>query len=244
MKKIVIFSIILSIFGFKNVYGIGYGIPKSENHERPYPGNEINSIIDGINNYYIGNDNKKIYLTFDMGYENGYTLDILETLKSENINACFFITGHYLKSNVDLVKKMFDENHIVANHTLHHKNLTKLSDLEIIEEVKNLENECLNLTGYKMSNYVRPPAGVFDKRVLEVLNNKGYKNIFWSLAYVDWKIDEQKGKEYAYNNVISRIHNGAIILMHGVSKDNNDALKDIIVELKKQGYIFSSLDEL
>lgn len=226
------------------IEAIGFGIVKPKNHERPYPGKEIAEMLNGDMNYYIGKDNKNIYLTFDMGYENNMTSDILDTLKKENVKACFFVTGHYVRENKDLLMRMINEGHIIANHTNKHKDLTKLSEEEILKEVRDLEDMFKEATNSSLSSYVRPPEGKFDERVLKVLNDKGYKNVLWSLAYVDWKINEQKGKENAYKNIVDYIHNGAIILLHGVSSDNRDALEDIIKELKEQGYNFSSLDEL
>lgn len=248
MKK-VIFFVTLTVLFFLTIPSFAattfeFGIAKSKNNERPYPGSMINNILNDTNSYYIGKDNKDIYLTFDCGYENGYTSSILDTLKSTNTPATFFITGHYLKSRTELVKRMADEGHIVGNHTYHHYSFNKISNDKILEEVISLEEEYKKLTGYTMPKFVRPPMGHASDNSLKMLSKNGFINVFWSLAYVDWNKDKFNGKDYAYSNVLDRIHNGAIILMHAVSRDNSEALKDIICDLKMKGYNFKSLYEL
>lgn len=221
-----------------------YGIPKGKNHNRPNPGNMITNILEDTNSYYIGEDKKEIYLTFDCGYENGHTAKILDTLKVTNTKASFFITGHYLDSALDLVKRMNDEGHVVGNHTIHHYSFNKIDNNKIIEEVEGLEKKYKERIGSDMSKFVRPPKGHASRETLEMLDKMGYTNVFWSLAYVDWYKDRVKGKAYAYNNIVDKIHNGAIVLLHNVSKDNADALYDIINKLKSDGYEFKTLYDL
>lgn len=244
MKKYLMIFIIIGILvlgGNVNAKEYGYGIPKSQNNERPYPGKELEDVITKNNGIYIGPDTKEIYLSFDCGYENGYTNMILDTLKETNTKAIFFITGHYLTSATDIVKRMINEGHIVGNHSYNHKNFAKISQNEIKEELERLEKKYKELTGKDLSKYVRPPEGVISDSSAQYISSLGYKNIFWSLAYVDWHKDKSYGKEYSINNVMSRIHNGAIILMHTVSKDNALGLKDIIEKCENKGYIFSSI---
>lgn len=248
MKKIsfliVTLFCVFFLAGSANALVISYGIVKTTDHSRPSPGSQIAQTIEENGGVYIGNDEKIVYLTFDCGYENGYTGSILDTLKNNDVEAMFFITGHYLTSATDLVKRMAHEGHIVANHTYSHKNLSKISYQEMMEDINKLENKYESLIGEKLSHYIRPPEGVISDNAMAYLDSKGYKNIFWSLAYVDWHKDESKGKEYAYDQVMSRIHNGAIVLMHTVSKDNSLALNDIIVSLKEQGYQFGRISDL
>lgn len=247
MKKVLFILLSLFfIFSASNAYAydFSYGIKKEENHERPYPGNKIAEAITNNGGYYIGPDNKNIYLTFDCGYENGYTIEILDILKETDTKALFFITGHYLESSLNLVKRMISDGHIVGNHTYTHLDFNKNSKEKVLSDIKRLETRYNELLGYKMSYYLRPPEGKASDTMLSFLNKEGYTSVFWSLAYVDWYKDKFNGNKYSYNNVINRIHNGAIILMHTVSKDNCSDLKDIIIELKKEGYIFETLDNI
>jgi len=194
--------------------------------------------------YFLGDTNKKIiYLTFDEGYENGYTAQILDTLKANNVPAAFFVTGSYVEKNPKLVKRMAAEGHIIGNHSDTHPSMPTISNEEIKEELETVEKQVEQLAGQEM-HYFRPPRGEFNQRVLDVAAQEGYKTIFWSMAYRDWVVDEQPGKDAAFNFVTNNIHNGAIILLHAVSKSNTEALDSIIKELKDRGYTFAGLNQL
>lgn len=219
----------------------GYGGCTNSKGVRP---NCIDPIIINNNGYCIGDDDKRIYLTFDCGYENGYTEGILDTLKETNTKAIFFITGHYLKSARNVVQRMIDEGHIIGNHTYSHKDFTKSTNTEILNDVKKLEDEFYKDFGISMSKYVRPPRGEYTEASQKLLAENGYTSVFWSLAYVDWNKDQFNGNHYSYNKVMNKIHNGAIILMHTVAKDNMVDLKDIIISLKEEGYLFSTVEDL
>ncbi len=248
MKKFMfILSIVFLAFISANTIfakDFSYGIARARDNMRPNPGAYIEKVLKENNGVYIGEDEKVVYLTFDCGYENGHTAEILDALRDTNTLGCFFITGHYLTSATDLVKRMHDEGHIIGNHSYYHKNFAKIGNSMIKEEITSLEKKYEELIGAKMSSYVRPPEGNASESSLKYINEIGYKTVFWSLAYVDWHKDKVNGKDYSYNNVMSRMHNGAIILMHTVSPDNSSALKDIILDLKEQGYTFKTLDEL
>ena len=197
------------------------------------------------NAYYVGDTSQKtIYLTFDCGYENGHTKKILEALRTTNTKAIFFITGHYLTSATDLVLEMIKDGHLIGNHTYSHKDFTKSTNEEILKDIEKLENKFYDLTNTKMSKYVRPPRGEFDERSLKLLMDNGYHSVFWSLAYVDWNQHTFNGNQYSYRQVMKRIHNGAIILMHTVSKDNAEDLESIIMKLKNDGYNFNSIENV
>lgn len=241
MKKIIIFILTLLSFPVLIISANEYGVGKNKTGERP---NVSIKTIEENNGYTIGSDDKRIYLTFDCGYENGYTLKILDVLKETDTKACFFITGHYLNSSYDIVKRMITDGHIVGNHTYSHKSFNVSSNEEILNDIKKLEDLYKEKTGLTMSKYIRPPKGEYTEKSQKLLADNGYSSIFWSLAYVDWYKDKYYGNHYSYNNVMKKIHNGAIILMHSVSKDNTLDLKDIIIDLKEKGYIFSSLDDL
>jgi len=187
---------------------------------------------------------KEIYLTFDNGYENGYTEKVLDVLKERKVPATFFITGHYLDTEADLVKRMVDEGHIVGNHSWYHPDLTTQSDEELKKELESVRLKVEELTDQKGMSYLRPPRGIFSERVLNDAKELGYTSVFWSLAFVDWKVNDQKGWRYSYDNIMKQIHPGCILLLHTVSKDNAEALDNAIVELRKQGYTFKSLDDL
>lgn len=220
-------------WGFKKVPGQAPEIPSS-----------IADSISRYGGYYLGNTAEKVlYLTFDEGYENGYTPQILDVLKAEGVPAAFFVTGPYLKKEGELVKRMVEEGHIVGNHTVTHPSMPSLSEDKIAEELNGLDQMFFDLTGAHMK-YLRPPKGEYSERSLAASQKLGYKTIFWSSAYADWDINKQTGKEHAFKAVTSQFHNGSIILLHAVSRDNTEALADIIEEAKRQGYTFLSLDEL
>lgn len=202
--------------------------------------------IEAMNTYdciYMGKEDEGIYLTFDEGYETGYTAAILDTLKEKGVQAAFFITGDYLRRNEDLVRRMVEEGHIVGNHTQNHPSLPTVSqDTKVQEELTALGDAFTDLFGVPM-RYARPPKGEYDDRTLRITKETGYTNVFWSFAYEDWLQDQVRGKEYAYNKVMEGLHGGAVILLHAVSPDNAQALGDIIDGARAKGYTFRSLDE-
>jgi len=218
---------------------------KGKNHKPASTDPRYIGLLKKYDGIYIGNTSKKeLYLTFDNGYENGYTPQILDILKAKKVPATFFVTGHYLNDQPDLVKRMVKEGHIVGNHSWSHPNMTKISDNKIKEELDKVKNKFTEITGEKDMFYLRPPRGIFSERILALSNQYGYSSVFWSLAYKDWEINSQKGEQYAYDHIMNQIHPGAVLLLHTVSKDNAEALDKVIDELQKQGYVFKSLDEL
>jgi peptidoglycan-N-acetylmuramic acid deacetylase len=223
---------------------IHWGFKKAKNGQQADAGKTLEQILDKHSAIYKGDSNKKyLYLTFDNGYENGYTPKILDILKKEKVPAAFFVTGHYLDSEPDLVKRMANEGHIVGNHSWSHPDLTKVSDEKLKEELEKVRYAAEVLTGKKHMAYLRPPRGIFSERTMALAKDAGYTHVFWSLAYVDWYTDQQKGGQYAYDKIISQAFPGAIMLLHTVSKDNAEALEKVLQELKKQGYQFKSLDD-
>ena len=169
---------------------IGWGIKRSDNHEQPDVGTKNKEIMDKYNGIYMGNKEKKIvYLTFDLGYEAGYTSKILEILKNNNVKATFFITAHYVNTQPDLVKQMINEGHIVGNHTVNHKSMPSCSLETINKEVMNLHSAISEKFGYEMK-FIRPPKGEYSERTVAYTNTLGYKTVMWSFAYDDW--DENK----------------------------------------------------
>lgn len=220
----------------------GWGFVRTTNHTQPNFG-KTGVIASKYNAIYVGSPHsKKVYLTFDEGYENGYTAKILDTLKAKGVTATFFITGDYVEKNPVLVKRMFVEGHVVANHTVNHPSLPTLDDAGIIAEVTDLDKLVHAKTGYSLAHLVRPPKGEFSERSLALLKNNGYRTVFWSMAYADWQTDNQQGPERAINHVRDNLHPGAVILLHAVSKDNADGLGQIIDIVRAQDYTFNVLN--
>lgn len=222
-----------------------WGFNKGKNEQPAEAGKPFDDLLARHGAFYKGDTTKKdIYLTFDNGYENGYTGKFLDVLKKEQVPGAFFITGHYLKTAPELVKRMAEEGHIIGNHSWHHPDMTRVSMKRFKEELQKVKDETEKLTGVKTMNYLRPPRGIFSEKTLALANEEGYTHVFWSLAFKDWNTDQQKGAQYSYDNIMKQIHPGCILLLHTVSKDNADALEKVIQDLKKQGYTFKSIDDL
>ena len=183
---------------------------------------------------------KVIYLTFDCGYENGCTEKILDVLKEKQVPAAFFVTLPYLKSAPEVTARMILEGHVVGNHSDTHPNFSTISRTQMAQEIENVENYLRTNFGYS-SCYFRFPQGAYSESALDLVNNAGYTSVFWSSAYADWDVNNQKGKQFAFDTVTSRLHPGCVLLLHAVSKDNADALGDIIDCARSQGYEFKQL---
>lgn len=224
---------------------IHWGFKKGVNGKTADAGKMLEDIIERHGAYYKGEPNSKVlYLTFDAGYENGYTPHILDVLKQEKVPATFFVTGQYLRTSADLIKRMVKEGHIIGNHSWHHPDFSQISDERMAEELEKVKAETARISGQKNMMYLRPPRGVFTERTLAKARELGYIHVFWSLAFIDWNPTQQKGWKYSYDNIMRQVHPGSIILLHSVSKDNSDALEKVIQDLKSDGYKFKSLDDL
>ena len=222
---------------------IEWGIKRNDNHEQPDVGSKNRKILEENNGICLGNAEEKIiYLTFDEGYEAGYTEEILKILKENNVKAAFFLTAHYVNTEEDLVKQMIDEGHIIGNHTVNHKSMPTLTEEEIKQEVMDLHQSVYEKFGYEMK-YIRPPKGEFSEKTLMVTNALGYKNVMWSFAYEDWNEEKQPDENQAKEKILNNLHNGEIMLLHGNSKTNTNILDSMIKEIKNRGYEFKSLDE-
>ena len=195
---------------------------------------------------YIGDTSKKVlYLTFDAGYENGCTEKILDTLKKHEVKATFFLVGNYIEKNADLVRRMAEEGHIVANHTMHHYDMSKISEkAAFAKELQDLEALYKEVTGREMPKFYRPPQGIYSEENLKMAQELGYKTVFWSLAYVDWNNDAQPTKEQAFAKLLPRTHDGAVVLLHSTSKTNAEILDELLTKWKEMGYSFGSVEEL
>lgn len=230
-------------------YGIdntayGWGLKKEKGRAPEVP-EGVKRVLDEHNAIYIGSgEGKKLCLTFDEGYENGHTAQILDILAEKSVPAAFFVTGDYFNRSNDLVARMVADGHIVGNHTYYHHNLPRLAEADkIAAELEELEDKFREQFGFEMK-YMRPPEGVYSERVLAVAADMGYKTAFWSFAYKDWLADDVRGAEYALSSIEPYLHPGAILLLHAVSADNADALGTLIDRARADGYEFVSLDEI
>ena len=187
---------------------------------------------------------KRIYITFDCGYENGYTADILDTLKEEGVPAAFFVTQTFIRDNIELTKRMKEEGHLVCNHTVTHPSMPSKSIEEQQKELLTCETYMKEATGYEMDLFFRPPRGEYSKRTLQMAKDLGYTTIFWSMAYLDYDVNNQPTPEHVIEHFNKYYHPVAIPLLHNVSKANHDALKAVITNLKKEGYSFGTLYDL
>ncbi|MBD5152661.1 MAG: delta-lactam-biosynthetic de-N-acetylase [Oscillibacter sp.] len=196
--------------------------------------------------YYLGDTSQKvIYLTFDCGYENGYTEQILDALKKHNAPAAFFVVGHMIESAPDIVRRMAAEGHVVGNHTFHHPDMSSISQQAAFQkELDSLAELYEETTGQPLSHFYRPPQGKYSEENLKQAQALGYKTIFWSLAYVDWNTDAQPTAEQAYAKLLPRIHDGAIVLLHSTSRTNAEILDDLLTKWEDLGYSFKSLEDL
>lgn len=222
-----------------------WGLSFQKNGASPI-GNATPEYLARFDSVFLGDTSKKtIYLTFDVGYENGNTASILDTLKKHQVKAAFFLVGNYLKTSPDLVRRMCAEGHIVGNHTFHHPDMSKIADIKSFEaELEALETLYKETTGQELPRFYRPPQGKYSESNLLQAKQLGYKTVFWSLAYVDWYVDKQPTKQQAFDKLLPRIHPGAIVLLHSTSKTNAEILDELLSKWKEMGYIFGTLDML
>ena len=195
--------------------------------------------------YWDGSGEKVLYLTFDAGYENGYTADILDVLKAHNAPAAFFLVGNYLEKNADLVRRMVAEGHTVGNHTMHHPDMSKLTEEAAFKkELTGLEELYREVTGEDLPKYYRPPQGIYCEENLAMAQKLGYKTVLWSLAYADWDNDRQPSREQAFDKLLPRTHDGAVVLLHATSATNAQILDELLSKWEDMGYRFAPIEEL
>ena len=222
-------------------WGLGFGTEGTQPS-----GTASSDKLKEYNAYYVGDaGEKKIYLTFDCGYENGNTSQILDALKKHDAPATFFVVGHFLESAPEMVKRMVEEGHTVGNHTYHHYDMSKISDPAVFQkEMDDVRTLFQETTGTEMAMYYRPPQGKYSETNLQMAKDLGYSTFFWSLAYVDWNVDDQPTKEEAFDKLLTRIHPGAIVLLHSTSKTNGEILDELLTKWEEMGYTFAPLSEL
>jgi len=213
---------------------------------QPPIGNATAAQLAEHNAYFVGDTGQKcLYLTFDAGYENGYTPAILDALKKHGVPAAFFVVEHYLDSAPDLVRRMATEGHIVANHTATHPDMSSIADkTAFLEELTRVEVKYKAITGQEMPKIYRPPQGKYSEANLKMACDAGYHTFFWSLAYVDWYADRQPTRQQAFDKLLGRVHPGAIVLLHSTSATNGEILDELLTKWKEMGYTFGSLTAL
>lgn len=222
-------------------WGLSYGEPGTQPR-----GNASAEDLAWYDGYYVGNDSEKVlYLTFDCGYENGNTQPILDALKKHDAKATFFVVGHFLETAPDLVKQMADDGHAVGNHTYHHPDMSSISALEDFQkELDDVADLFREVTGKELSPYYRPPQGKCNTENIKMAQQLGYATVFWSLAYVDWNQDDQPSHEEAFEKLTTRVHPGAIVLLHNTSRTNGEILDELLTRWEEMGYRFEPLSEL
>ena len=258
MKKMILASIFIICICFimtAQTYAISdepmnFYCIRNKEHKQPRLDANMR-FIENYDAYYVdrshpeGADDRVVYLTFDAGYENGNIERILDVMKAENVKGAFFILENLVEKNPELVCRMVDDGHTVANHTSHHKDMTKVDRMDEFAAELDALNTCYKkATGRELSKYYRPPEGRFDERSLSFAKELGYKTVFWSFAYADWDNQNQPSATAAKAKILENIHNGAVILLHPTSSTNADILSDVIKALKADGYRFGTLDEL
>lgn len=222
-------------------WGLGFGEPGTKPR-----GNVTPEELAQYHAYYIApGDEKKLYLTFDCGYENGNTGKILDALKKHGVSATFFVVGHFLESAPELVQRMYREGHTIGNHTYHHPDMSRIADSEAFrKEMEDVEAQYRIITGQEMPKYYRPPQGKYNVENLRMADKLGYFTFFWSLAYVDWKTEEQPTHEEAFAKLTGRVHPGAVVLLHNTSATNGEILDELLCRWEEMGYAFGTLEEL
>lgn len=222
-------------------WGLGFGAEGTQP-----TGNASAAQLKEYNAYFIGpSEEKKLYLTFDCGYENGNTEAILDALKKHNVSATFFVVGHYIESAPELVERMVEEGHTVGNHTYHHPDMSSISDrASFEEELDRVADAYKELIGEDMPMYYRPPQGKYSVDNLQMAKDLGYSTFFWSLAYVDWNVDDQPSHDEAFEKLTGRVHPGAVVLLHVTSKTNGEIMDELLTKWEEMGYCFGTLEEL
>ena len=217
---------------------------RSKNHELPGFNTKLGYKLEDYGGCCLGDTSKKVvYLTFDEGYENGYTAKILDVLKSQDVKAMFFVTLPYIEKNEDLIKRMHEEGHFVCNHTNHHLSMPTLvgNESKFNNEITSVSEAYQKITGSQMPPFFRPPMGHYSQKSLAMTKALGYRTVFWSFAYCDWKPNAQPVPAEAKKLMLDGLHNGAIYLLHAVSKTNTEVLGDFITEARNMGYTFELL---
>lgn len=246
---------LLIIISAMNVYGaeqsFSWYCKRNKTHNQP----TVDGQMQNLEKYglvwcdkehrYMDDEDKIVYLTFDAGYENGNICKILKILEKENVKATFFVLDNLIYKNSELVQKMIDDGHVVANHTMKHKDMTKMKTIDEFEkELKDLEELYRQTFNAEMPHYYRPPEGKFNINNLKWANELGYKTVMWSFAYADWDNGKQPSTDYAIKKILENLHNGEVMLLHPTSTTNAEIMSELIQRLKSEGFRFGTVEEL
>lgn len=216
---------------------IGYGQGVAVDSEnRPCDAVSFDAQYKAYGAYATTPDRNRIILTFDQGYENGYTSAILDTLKEKGVSAIFFLTGDYAKKETALVERMIAEGHVLGNHGMTHASLPELTEQEAQREIMDLHQYVKDTYGYEMQ-YFRFPCGSYSEERLKTVQSLGYQTLFWSYAYVDWQTDAQPDAASALDGLVRSAHGGEILLLHSVSATNAAILGDAIDAFRSAGFL-------
>lgn len=216
------------------LHGYGQGL-KVDTWNRPHGALDAQAKWEMYDAWFIGPADARLYLTFDEGYENGYTAQILDTLKEKNVKAVFFVTQSYCKQNPQLVRRMIDEGHAIGNHSVRHLSMPTLTIDQMADEIMGLHTYVKETFGYEMHLF-RPPMGEYSQLSLAVAQNLGYKTVEWSFAYYDYDPEDQPTPAEAYDRIVGAAHSGGIFLLHAVSQTNTSILGPLIDTLRSVGY--------
>lgn len=215
---------------------IGYGQGTQVNADNvPLGALDFNEQFGHYGAYATSPDTRRILLTFDQGYENGYTAQILDTLAEKHATAIFFLTGDYARSEPELVRRMIAEGHMLGNHGMTHASLPNLGQAEQIAEISTLHDYMVEKYSYKMQ-YFRCPCGEYSEDALQTVQALGYKTVFWSGAHVDWLVNDQPDPQAALEKLTAQAHGGEILLLHSVSSTNTQILGDLIDAFRARGF--------
>lgn len=202
-----------------------------------------NKLYSKYNATFLEEDSDKIYLTFDQGYENGYTPAFLDALKEHNVKGVFFLTGDYVRRQPELIQRMIDEGHVLGSHSDQHPDMPSLPLEEVWEDTATLHNMVVEQFHYEPKLY-RFPAGAFNEQTLALVQKAGYRSVFWSFAYRDWLVDDQPDPEEALQKILDSAHPGGIYLLHTVSETNSKIIGDVIEGFQALGYEIGDPNDL
>ncbi len=218
---------------------VTWGPGNIQEHKRPTDPENLQNKYSEMSSQWLLPDNKEICLTFDEGYENGYTEQILDTLADKDVQAIFFCTYDYVRDNPQIVQRMINEGHIIGNHSYSHYNMTEIDLDTAAEEITLMHDYVEEQFNYSMG-YFRFPEGVFSEQTIALAAELGYRSVFWSFAYADWDVDNPPAEDEAFEKITSSTHNGEIMLLHAVSETNANILGDVIDNIREQGYTFTT----
>ncbi len=246
ITTVLVFTVCFSVTASAENSGLQWYVKRRKDAPPEFPAGA--DVLADYNCYYMNDacyasGEKKLYITFDAGYENGNIAKILDILKEENVPAAFFILDNIILKNTDLVNRMYEEGHFICNHTKRHKDLSYATKEEISEDLAALEAVYFDKTGKRMSKFFRFPEGKYSISALKSVSELGYTTLFWSFGYEDWDNGRQMEPLKAKNKILSTTHCGEIILLHPTSDTNVKIMRDLIIEWRRMGYSFGSLED-